>query len=133
MIRLNILLLKVNNSSKIQKSLATYKALPQIVEKSILEAADRKPILLEVAVEVEFLHIAIVVIHVAIPGAAVAALRRTPKENIVPNIKEPPSLFITITTGESRKTTFICCSSIWTIPIGCANRFHLTTCHLPAS
>ena len=96
MIRLNIPLVKVNNSSKIQKSLATCKALPQIVEKSIPEAADGSTERLNVVAVPA--HIAIVEVQVAEPGVVAADLSSTPEESVVSNIAE--------TTTATAKTTW---------------------------
>jgi hypothetical protein len=73
-------------------------------------------------------HIATAGVQVAEQCEVIVDLRSTPKDSAGANIGEITNIK-SKTTWESGKTTFIRSPSIWSIPIGSANGFHLTPCH----
>ncbi len=83
------------------------------------------PTLLAGAVPVQ---IAIAAFQEAVPGEEVHALTlsSTPEVSIVPNIEET-TIETATTTWESGEATFIRRIFIWTIPVSCSPRFHLST------
>ncbi len=73
----------------------------QIDKQSIPEAADGSTERLIDAVVVP-VHIAIVVVHVAVPGVVIVVLGSTPEESVVSNIVET-TIVIAITTWENQR------------------------------
>jgi hypothetical protein len=84
-------------------------ALHRYLKRGICRTPDRKPKLLIVVVSV---YIAVIVVHVPVPGVIGIVLSSTPPVTVVANIVEC-SIIVTVATRKGCKSNLlICCTSI---------------------